>query len=50
MVFLPLGILDQAAALAPERHCHADKAIDWLHITDTLPRDGGSARATLNQK
>ena len=46
-VYVPLGILDQAAALVPAVHGHADAALPWLHIADDLPREGGSARATL---
>ncbi len=47
-VYLPIGILDQAAKLAPSLHCHADKALPWLHVADDLPRTTGSARDRLN--
>ncbi len=47
-VYVPLGVIDQIDAMAPELHCHADAAPVWLHITDDLPRQTGSARATLN--
>jgi len=46
-VYVPLGILDQAADLAPRVHSHADAALPWLHLDDGLPRAGGSARDTL---
>ena len=47
-VYVPLGILDQAAEIAPENHCHSDAALPWLHMEDGLPRDAGSARERLN--
>ena len=47
-VYIPVGIIDQADALHPALHCHADSALPWLHIGDALPRETGSARATLN--
>lgn len=48
-VYVPLGVLDQTDALAPEVHCHDGARPAWLHIEDDLPRDGGSARAVLNE-
>jgi hypothetical protein len=47
-VYLPLGVLDQADALPPRLHSHADAALPWLHISDDLPRAHASARASLN--
>ena len=47
-VYVPLGVIDQIDALAPQIHCHADRAPHWLHLADDLPREAGSARATLN--
>ncbi|WP_415921446.1 GFA family protein [Tateyamaria sp. SN6-1] len=47
-VYVPVGILDQIDAAVPEIHCHAGSAPPWLHLADGLPRDSGSARATLN--
>ena len=47
-VYVPLGIFDDLTPLEPRLHCHADKAVTWLHLTDTLPRENGSARDTLN--
>jgi len=49
-VYVPLGVLDQAADLAPELHCHADAQMPWLHLEDGLPRSSGSGRAALNEK
>lgn len=47
-VYVPLGLLDQAAELPPALHCHADAAYPWLHVQDTAPRITGTARDTLN--
>ena len=47
-VYVPIGILDQAAEIAPEHHCHSQSALPWLHIHDGLPHDAGSARERLN--
>ncbi|MGV6848706.1 MAG: GFA family protein [Marinibacterium sp.] len=48
-VYVPVGILDQAAELAPERHAHAGCQLPWLHLADELPRNAGSARAALRR-
>lgn len=45
--YVPLGVLNQAAALAPEVQCHVEHALDWLHMEDSLPRETGSGRETL---
>lgn len=47
-VYVPLGLLDQAAALAPALHSHADAALPWLHVGDGAPRAAGSARDALS--
>lgn len=47
-IYVPLGILDQAGALAPKLHCHAEHALPWLHLEDDLPRSKGSGRNALN--
>lgn len=47
--YVPLGILDQADALQPERHAHADRQLPWLNLDDSLPRSGGSARDVLGR-
>lgn len=46
-IYVPLGLLDQADALPPELHSHADKCLPWLHIDDDLPRAAASARENL---
>ncbi len=48
-IYVPLGIVDQAADIHPEVHCHFDNALSWLHLDDGLPREGASARAILNR-
>ncbi|MEM6490168.1 MAG: GFA family protein [Pseudomonadota bacterium] len=48
-IYVPLGLLDTAAALAPELHAHADAALPWLRLADDLPRSVGSARAALGE-
>ena len=47
MVYVPLGVLDQADELPPSLHSHAEQCLSWLHISDDLPRETGSARETL---
>ncbi|SFK82874.1 Uncharacterized conserved protein [Shimia haliotis] len=47
-VYVPLGLLDQAADLPPALHCHANAAYPWLHVDDDTPRITGTARDTLN--
>lgn len=46
-LYVPIGLIDQAADLPPEIHCHADAQLPWLHISDTLHRASGSGRDTL---
>ena len=46
-IYVPLGELDQADALAPSLHCHADAQLSWLHLDDGLPRESASGRAAL---
>lgn len=43
-LYVPIGILDQAADLEPQMHCFADAKMPWLHIQDNLDRhiDSGS--------
>jgi len=48
-VYIPVGLLDQAADLAPGQHAHYASRLPWLHIDDGLPRDAGSARDFLNK-
>ncbi|MEM6341781.1 MAG: GFA family protein [Pseudomonadota bacterium] len=47
-IYVSLGLLDQAADLAPKLHAHADERLTWLHIDDKLDRIEGSSRDTLN--
>lgn len=47
-VYVPLGLIDQAADLPPALHCHANAAYPWLHVRDNAPRITGTARDTLN--
>ncbi|MBY6155481.1 GFA family protein [Vannielia litorea] len=46
-MWLPMGLLDQAADLAPTLHCYAGEALPWLHISDDLPREQGSGHEVL---
>ena len=46
-VYVPLGIIDQAATLAPVLHSHHASRMPWLHISDNLPRHDDTARAAL---
>lgn len=47
-IYVPIGLLDQADALPPKIHCHADKGMPWLHIADDIERATGSGRDALN--
>ncbi len=46
--YVPIGVIDQAADLAPQLHCHAASGLPWLCIDDTLPRSAESGRDSLN--
>lgn len=48
-VYVPLGILDDAASVAPVLHAHAGSQLPWLRIDDTLPRHLTSARDALTE-
>ncbi len=48
-VYLPLGILDQAAELPPEIHSHSDAQLPWLKIEDGLERAANSSACRLRQ-
>ena len=37
-IYIPVGILDQAASVAPQEHWYADCMLPWLHLDDRLPR------------
>lgn len=47
-IYIPIGLFDQAEAIAPKLHSHADAALPWLVIQDDLPRAHASARTRLN--
>ncbi len=38
MIYVSLGLLDQADALEPQTHAHHHSKISWLHIEDDLER------------
>lgn len=48
-VYLPLGLIDQADMLPPQRHAYAGKTLTWLNIQDGLPRDTASSRQSLRR-
>lgn len=50
MIYVPLGLLDQADTLPPQLHSHADQCLPWLRIDDIAERQTGSARVALNAK
>lgn len=47
-IYVPIGIMDQADHLPAMSHSHADEALPWLHIEDSLPRAAASNRDRLN--
>lgn len=47
-VYVPMGLIEQAADLPPRIHCHTASRLAWLHIDDTLERQRGTARTELN--
>lgn len=47
-VYIPVGVLDDAAAIEPRMHSHFYASLPWLHVVDDLPRKAASARAVLN--
>ncbi len=49
-IYVPVGVLNEAHELQPELHCHADAMLSWLQLNDGLPREDGTARATLDGK
>ena len=50
MVYIALGLLDQAEKIPPTLHAHVDGKLPWLHIRDDLERHPGSARSQLNRE
>lgn len=49
-IYVPLGVIDQAADLPPALHSHAASQLPWLHIRDDLMRQRHSARDTLRAR
>ncbi|WP_237072679.1 GFA family protein [Pseudaestuariivita rosea] len=48
-IYVPLGIIDQADALAPQIHCYWQNRLSWLQLEDSLEKSERSARTTLIQ-
>ena len=48
-VYVPIGLWDQAADLAPKSHSHAASALPWHVVEDDLPQHTGSGRQTLRK-
>ena len=48
VVYIAIGILDQADKYAPEVHAHNGNRLEWLNIVDGCPKFEGSARTLLN--
>ncbi|OED34996.1 hypothetical protein AB833_31560 [Chromatiales bacterium (ex Bugula neritina AB1)] len=46
-VYLSVGVIDQAADLAPQIHAHDAERLPWLHIDD-LERLAATARSKIN--
>ena len=46
-VYIALGVLDQAADLAPRLHAHEAQRLPWLHIDDDLERFATTSRSRL---
>lgn len=46
-VYVPLGVIEEAGALPPQLHCHAEHALHWLPADDATPRVHGSGGVTL---
>jgi hypothetical protein len=47
-VYVALGLIDQAARLAPQVHAHEQQRLPWLHIDDGIERFAQSSRSRLN--
>ena len=48
-VYIAVGLIDQAAEFPPSLHSHAENCLPWLHISDEIPRESGSARDALRK-
>ena len=47
-LYVPIGLIDQAAQLSPDLHAHDGCRLPWLQIADDIPRIDGSSRAILH--
>lgn len=47
-IYVPIGLLYHAAALAPQLHSQEASRLPWLHIEDDLQWSVSSARTSLN--
>jgi hypothetical protein len=47
-VYVPIGIIDQAAELVPELHAHEAERLSWLTIADGTERFAATSRSRLN--
>jgi len=50
VVYIALGIIDQANDFPPELHAHESNCYNWLSISDQCQRFPASARRELNAK
>jgi len=48
-VYVPVGVLDQAAQLVPQLHAHEANRLPWLHIDDDLERISSTSRERLGE-
>ncbi|MGH1416500.1 MAG: GFA family protein [Pelagimonas sp.] len=46
-IYIPVGLFDQPELLLPQHHSHFGSRLDWLHLTDDLPKSEASARGAL---
>lgn len=46
-LYVPLGLIDQAAKLPPELHAHEGCHLPWLQIADDILRIDGTSRTSL---
>ncbi|MFG5380584.1 GFA family protein [Yoonia sp. R2-816] len=47
-IYISIGVIDQAADLAPVVHAHEANRLTWLHIVDDLERLDATATTKLN--
>lgn len=47
-IYIPVGVLDFAADLNPDLHCHSAAMLSWLENMHELPHHEQSARIHLN--